>query len=409
MAAELSSSRRTAGTAIVLLAGYVVIAGCIGWSLTDDVKKYAIFWGCIGVFFALLPGWRIAGFALYAAAIITADIIFVSLLDDFFDHHFYLVTFLWAVVIVTCMKAMLYAYRYSGDSRLHFFDVFYKIDLAIILILVVLFRSLLPRSKADLHIEHYRGVVFMSISIALLLYTLWRLKRHAYELWVSSWIRIMYKIRAKGPGFNAFPIDGPVLVIANHACWWDPLFVAGILPRPITPMMTASFHDIWHLKPFMKYVINAIRVPEKPVRHEAPELKEAVAALDRGECVVIFPEGLLRRKEEVPLHRFGRGVYQILKDRPNTPVVSCWIEGAWGSWCSWKGGPPTKNKKFDLRRRIEIGVSLPEPVPAEALENHFAARVFLMNRVSAARKHLGLEPLPEFPTPKPGEPDEAHS
>jgi hypothetical protein len=80
-------------------------------------------------------------------------------------------------------------------------------------------------------------------------------------------------------------------------------------------------------------------------------------------------------------------------------VIAAWIEGAWGSWCSWKDGPPTKNKKFDIRRRIDVGFSSPITVPAALLENHWQTRVFLMNAVSASRKHLGLEPLPEFSVP----------
>lgn len=223
-----------------------------------------------------------------------------------------------------------------------------------------------------------------------------RLKRQAYELWVESWTRIMYKVRGAGPGMTSVPIKGPLLIVANHACWWDPLFVAGVLPRPTTPMMTSSFYDIWHLKPFMQHVIRAIRVPEKAVRHDAPEIIEAISALKRGECVVIFAEGYLRRKEEVPLRRFGRGVYEILKGVPDTPVIAGWVEGSWGSWCSWKGGPPTKNKRIDFRRRIDVSLSSPFTVPFPLLENHLHTRVFLMNAVSGARRHLGLESLPEF-------------
>ncbi len=238
-----------------------------------------------------------------------------------------------------------------------------------------------------------------------------RFKRHMYEVWVESWIYIMYKIRAHGRGLEQIPVSGPVLVIANHACWWDPLFLASVLPRPITPLMTANFYDIWHLRPFMKHVVHAVRVPEKPIKHEAPEILECIAALDRGECVVICPEGYLRRKEEIPLRRFGRGVYELLKARPDTPVIAAWVEGGWGSWCSWKDGPPTKNKRMDFRRRIDVGFGPAFKVPAEQLENHWPARVFLMNAVSAARSELGLEPLPPFTVEKKDDatPDDSES
>ena len=186
------------------------------------------------------------------------------------------------------------------------------------------------------------------------------------------------------------------MVIANHACWFDPCFLAKILPRATTPMMTARFFNVWFLKPILKNVVKVIVVPESPLRREAPELDQAIEALRLGELVVIFPEGFLRRKEEFPLRRFGQGVWRILKAMPATPVIACWIEGGWKSKFSYWNGPPTKNKPMDLRRKIEIGVGLPEVIPAEILQDQLSTRLELMNRVSGSRGHVGLEPLPHF-------------
>jgi 1-acyl-sn-glycerol-3-phosphate acyltransferase len=166
-----------------------------------------------------------------------------------------------------------------------------------------------------------------------------------------------------------------------------------IVPTPITPMMTSKFYDLPVIAWLMRRVIGTIRVPDTPFRHEAPELEEAVRALDRGACVVLFPEGFLRRKEEVPLRRFGRGVWKILSDRPATPVFACWIEGGWGSYFSFRGGPPTKGKRPDIRRPIRVAVTGPFTVDPAVLADHMATRMHLMERVNAARPLLGLEPL----------------
>ena len=86
-------------------------------------------------------------------------------------------------------------------------------------------------------------------------------------------------------------------------------------------------------------------------------------------------------------------------DRRNK-AYTCWIEGAWGSYCSYFNGKPTVNKKRDRRRPIGIGVSAAVTVPADVLANHLRARVHLMNLVLAARAHLGLEAIQavELPT-----------
>src|SRR5205823_3104459 len=77
-------------------------------------------------------------------------------------------------------------------------------------------------------------------------------------------------------------------------------------------------------------------------------------------CVLIFPEAILRRKEDQLLRQFGQGVWHILRAVPDTPVVVFWIEGGWGSFASYKGGPPMKNKRLDWWRRIDLAVTEPQ-------------------------------------------------
>ena len=218
--------------------------------------------------------------------------------------------------------------------------------------------------------------------------------RHAAEVVLDPVFRSMYHCRRFGPGVERVPRAGPVLVIANHAAWFDPVLVAEAVHRETAPMMTAGFYDLPFMSWLMRKVFRVIRVSDSPARRDVPEIEQAIEALDAGQCVVIFPEGYLRRKDDEPLRRFGRGVWQILKSRPATPVVPCWIEGTWGSYFSHKGGPPTKNKQFDFRRRVRVGVSEPVAVPAGVLADHLATRAWLMNRVGAARAHVGLDALP---------------
>jgi 1-acyl-sn-glycerol-3-phosphate acyltransferase len=240
------------------------------------------------------------------------------------------------------------------------------------------------------------------VAVLLVLVSWLRLFRPLFELSVEPVLSHMYKMRGHGPGIAAIPRTGPCLIIANHACWLDPLFLSKVLPRPTTPMMTARFYDLPVLRRLLK-AFGVIRVPERAIKKDTPEIQEAIAALDRGECVVIFPEGYLRRTEDRPLRRFGQGVWQILQARPDTPVFACWIEGGWGSYTSYHNGPPTKNKKRDYRRPIGISISAPVTLPQDVLAGHMPTRIHLMNLVLAARLHLGLPPLPAFELPAKGE------
>jgi 1-acyl-sn-glycerol-3-phosphate acyltransferase len=246
------------------------------------------------------------------------------------------------------------------------------------------------------------GYFVLAVALALVAWSWSRLFRPLFELSCEPLVWLLYAVRGRGPGLAKIPRTGPCLVIANHACWLDPLFLAKVVRRPITPMMTAKFFDLPVMRRLM-VVLGVIRVPEKAIKKDTPEIQQAIAALDRGECVVIFPEGYLRRTEDRPLRRFGQGVWQILQARPDTPVFACWIEGGWGSYTSYANGPPTKNKKLDFRRPLTIAVSDAITVPAAVLADHMPTRLHLMNLVAAARAHIGLTPLPPFEMPTKGD------
>jgi 1-acyl-sn-glycerol-3-phosphate acyltransferase len=212
----------------------------------------------------------------------------------------------------------------------------------------------------------------------------------------------VYRIRSHGPGKEQLPLQGPLLLVANHTAYTDPIWLGKVIPRRITPMMTSLFFDLPGLRWLMKEVVHAIRVEASNYRREAPELKQAIAALDRGECVLIFPEGMLRRKSEVTVRQFGQGVWHILSERPDTPVITCWIEGAWGSFFSYCGGPPGKNKRFDWWRSIDVALSEPMNLDLTLLADQRATRTYLMRACLDTRQYLGLEPgmLPEASRPE---------
>lgn len=219
----------------------------------------------------------------------------------------------------------------------------------------------------------------------------WLFFREILELMAEFLAWPLYRIKGRGPGLVDFPMQGPSLVVVNHSAWLDPVWLAKVLPRRLTPMMTSIFYDKPILRWLMVRVVHAIRVEASGFRREAPELQEAILALDRGQCVVVFPEGRMRRRDNQLLHRFGQGIWHILRERPATPVVPCWIEGGWGSYFSYCNGPPTSNKPFDRWRRIDVAVSEPEIISSDVLADHRATRTHLMKACLRAREYLGLK------------------
>lgn len=221
----------------------------------------------------------------------------------------------------------------------------------------------------------------------------WIFRRELTEQIVEILFFIMYRFRAAGPGIDTFPLKGPVIVVCNHSGYLDPMWLAKVLPRSLIPMMTSIFFDHWMMRWAMIHLFDVIRVEYSGFRRDVPELKTAVAALDAGKCLVIFPEGRLRRTEEQPLKLFGQGVWHILRERPETPVVICWIEGGWGSFFSYFRGPPTKNKKLDIRHPLSVVVGAPHVLDEETLSDHRKTRQYLMEQCGQMRGYLGLQAI----------------
>ena len=246
------------------------------------------------------------------------------------------------------------------------------------------------------------GMVLLVLSPILT----WLLLRTFLEEWVALAASILYKPVAHGPGLEEIPARGPAILISNHCAYMDPFWIGKVAPRRIFPMMTSMFYDLPIVRWLMAKVVCAIRVEASAFRREAPELKEASAVLQKGGCLLLFPEGRLRRKEEQLLFPFGQGVWLLMKEFPEVPVFPIWIEGSWGSMMSYFNGPPFKNKKLDFRRPVELGIGSALKVPPEVLENQRACRAFLQNAVLSSRGILGLKDLDISLNSKPEEPED---
>lgn len=222
--------------------------------------------------------------------------------------------------------------------------------------------------------------------------------RVALERLLEGLLWPLYRVQALGPGVGRIPLTGPLVVIANHTNMLDPLFLGKIIPRRVIPMMTSKYYDLPILSFLMRYVVGTIRVEDNRRKKEAPEISQAVARLREGHCVMIFPEGRLKRQEEPILNYFAQGIWHILRELPETPVVACWIDGAWGAYLSYRHGPPGVGKPIDWWRPITIVVARPLRLPAEVLETHQKTRRFLTDFVLALRQQLpGQQPHAQAP------------
>jgi 1-acyl-sn-glycerol-3-phosphate acyltransferase len=127
-------------------------------------------------------------------------------------------------------------------------------------------------------------------------------------------VRAFYAYRDHGP---PPPTEGGLLVVANHLCYLDPVFVQMALRRRVRFLMTEDFYDFRGLRWFFRWM-RALRVRERGSNLDS--LREARDELRAGAAVAIFPEGRLSRDGELGRAHPGAAALASLARVPVLPI-----------------------------------------------------------------------------------------
>jgi len=129
-------------------------------------------------------------------------------------------------------------------------------------------------------------------------------------------MRLFFRLEVVSPGL--VPATGPVLIVSNHVSVLDPPFVGASAPRPLFFMAKEELFRI----PLFGRLIRALNA--RPVRRDGSDtraLKAALAQLEEGRALLVFPEGT-RGEEGQPLRegKAGVGMLAVLSGAPVVPV-----------------------------------------------------------------------------------------
>lgn len=137
------------------------------------------------------------------------------------------------------------------------------------------------------------------------------------NLWF--WAKVLLRLRVEGSG--NIPRKGPLVVASNHVSHLDPPLVGLSVPRCVFHM---AKKELFVLKPLMVFMrtIGTIMVDRGQGRQA---LIDAIKYLDKGECIVIFPEGT--RSPDGVLGQ-GRSGAVVIAIRGGCPIVPAAIIGS---------------------------------------------------------------------------------
>jgi 1-acyl-sn-glycerol-3-phosphate acyltransferase len=163
--------------------------------------------------------------------------------------------------------------------------------------------------------------------------------------------------RMRRLGMEHVPRSGPVIFAANHRSFLDP-FVIGTLTR--RPVYYVAKKELF-AHPVAGWLLN--RLGAFPIDRGAGDqqaMETARRILERGDCVVIFPEGT--RTRPGPLGHPRRGVGRLAL-QTGAPVVPVAVHGTEAVRRGWRIRP----HKVTLRcGRPLLFPRLENPTPAEA-------------------------------------------
>lgn len=211
----------------------------------------------------------------------------------------------------------------------------------------------------------------------------------------SIWQRIYYDINRYGAmwamwvcfglrryGMGRLPKRGAYLLVANHQSYLDPPIVgACVRGRQFVPLARVGLFG----GRFGRHISILNSIPIDQTKGDTGAMRKALAALEQGFPVCIFPEGA--RTPDGRIHEFKRGAALILR-RSRCPVVPVAIEGGFEAW------PRHCKRPRVFRHRVAVMVG--EPIAHEDLGEEPVQTIEAAVRALHAelRKKMGRSPEP---------------
>ncbi len=166
--------------------------------------------------------------------------------------------------------------------------------------------------------------MFFPITLLILLPFLYLVMRYKFQDKVGVRKKFADIMRQRG--------QKPMIVAPNHLTKIDSILLQ-IACVSSTDLFTKYSWVFWHVLdpinlPFLCPVLKVIPISRMGERKQVQQIKEKIKShLQRGDLVVIFPEGSRSQTGKVDTENFQYGIGEIIQEIPNASVLCAYIRG----------------------------------------------------------------------------------
>jgi 1-acyl-sn-glycerol-3-phosphate acyltransferase len=130
-------------------------------------------------------------------------------------------------------------------------------------------------------------------------------------------------------GREHLPRSGPLLLAANHRSFLDPFVIGALTRRPVYYMAKRELFE----KRWQAWLLNGLGAfPVDRGAGDKGAMDTARVILERGDCVVIFPEGTRVRRGPLGSPRRGVGRLALETGAPVAPIAVIGTEDVRRGW-----------------------------------------------------------------------------
>jgi 1-acyl-sn-glycerol-3-phosphate acyltransferase len=136
-------------------------------------------------------------------------------------------------------------------------------------------------------------------------------------------------LRMQRVGREHLPKDGPLLLASNHRSFLDPFLIGTLVRRPVYYFAKRELFE----KRWQAWILNALGAfPVDRGAGDRAAMETARAILERGDCVVLFPEGTRIRTDWLSAPRRGIGRLALEAGVPVVPIAVIGSEHVRRGW-----------------------------------------------------------------------------